>query len=69
MSRFTVTFEGTPPDPTAVGDKLHIEGTVTVHGITADLIDISSWDSGKEYIPGKVSIDLYSNKLTVEPAA
>jgi hypothetical protein len=64
-AEFTVRFIGTPPDPIHVGDVLRLEGDVTVHSISADLIDITALGSKVQYAPGHVTIDVYSNDLRV----
>ncbi len=63
-SAFTVSFRGVPPAGLKVGDELQIRGLVTVRSIGAELIDVSS-GIDKRYLPGEITIDLYSNDIEV----
>jgi hypothetical protein len=66
-AEFTVRFRGELPDPVKVGDVLRIEGTVTVHSISAALIDITALGSEVQYAPGHITIDVFANHLEVKP--
>jgi hypothetical protein len=61
---YTVTFVGDRPGDVQVGDELQIGGTVTVHSVVADLVDVSPLDR-TEFLPGEVRVGLYSNRLEV----
>ena len=63
--RLTVT--GDLPDGLQVGDELHIEGTLTVHSVSAELIDVSS-GAHKQYIAGWPDVEAYGNDLVIEKA-
>jgi hypothetical protein len=69
-TRFTVEFRGTPPANAKVGDRLEINGTVTIQRIGAELIDVSHLgaEGWKSYLPGEIAIDLVSNHLEVSQA-
>jgi hypothetical protein len=57
-----LTFTGDVPDGVQVGDKLSVDGVITVHSITAELVDVGSAGI-TEWLPGRVDIDAYGNRM------
>lgn len=66
QARFTVEFLGDAPLNLQPGDELKINGVVTVHGISAPLVDVSDFLHRTIYVPGETTVELYSNDLDVE---
>ncbi len=65
-AEFTVRFRGEAPDALKVGDVLQLDGTVTVHSIKGDLVDVRTYaEKGANYLVGDTSVDLYANWLEV----
>lgn len=59
----TLTIRGELPDAIQIGDKLTLNGTVTVHTITGELIDVTSHGGNPEYIPTTAEVGVYSNSI------
>jgi hypothetical protein len=65
ITTIRLTLVADVPEPVQVGDVLGIAGTITIHSVTADLIDVSAAGE-KAYLPGQISVDAYANHITIE---
>jgi hypothetical protein len=63
--QIAATFRADVPADLKVGDKLAVEGRITVRRITGDLVEITSLGASPEFTLGGVEIDAYANDLTV----
>lgn len=63
--RYSVEFYGPIPEHLEIGDKLRIEGEVTVRGLSGDMVDVTAIGRDPEFLVGGVSVDLLSNHLEV----
>lgn len=62
-ARVSLTLTGDLPAVIQVGDELDISGRITIHSITADLIDVSTMGE-RLYAPGSRDVDAYANSVT-----
>lgn len=63
-AKITLTLIGDIPDKPQIGDELQITGTITIHSITADLVDVSSGRK-RSYLPGAPDIEAYANDINL----